>query len=215
MRIGIVGGHGQIALKLTRLLIDRGDQVVSIFRNPDHAEELSGLGAEPQVLDVEKESAEDLGAAVRGCDAVVFAAGAGPGSGPERKETMDYGGAAKLVEAAKAEGIPHYVMVSSRGANPEAEGDGFAVYLRAKGRADRELELSGVPYSIVRPGGLTDEPGTGRVNLAETAEGDTVPREDVAAVIAEILAGGGALNLKLELYGGDTPIPEAVRQARA
>ena len=214
MRIGIVGGHGKIALKLTRLLIDRGDQVVSIFRNPDHAEELSALGAEPQVLDVEDVSAEDLGAAVRGCDAVVFAAGAGPGSGPERKETMDYGGAVKLVEAAKAEGIPHYVMVSSRGANAEAHGDGFALYLRAKGRADRELQLSGVPYSIVRPGGLTDEPGTGLVNLAETAEGETVPREDVAAVIAEILAGGEPLNLMLELYEGETPVPEAVRAAR-
>ena len=215
MRIGIVGGHGKIALQLTRLLIDRGDRVLSIFRNPDHAEELAGLGAEPQVLDVEQASAEDLGAAVRGCDAVVFAAGAGPGSGPERKETMDYGGAAKLVEAAKAEGIGHYVMVSSRAANPQAEGDGFGVYLRAKGRADQDLQLSGVPYSIVRPGALTDEPGTGQVNLSETAEDESVPREDVAAVIAEILALGEALNLVLELYEGDTPIPEAVRAARA
>ena len=215
MRIGIVGGHGKIALKLTRLLIERGDQVVSIFRNPDHAEELAGLGAEPQVLDVEQASAEDLGAAVRGCDAVVFAAGAGPGSGPERKETMDYGGAVKLVEAAKAEGIPHYLMVSSRGANPEMPGDGFAVYQRAKGRADRDLQLSGVPYSILRPGALTDDPGTGRVNLAETAEGESIPREDVAAVIAEVLGPEGATNLVLELYEGDTPISEAVRQARA
>ena len=215
MRIGIVGGHGHIALKLTRLLIDRGDQVVSIFRNPDHAEELTGLGAEPQVLDVEQLSAEDLAPAIRGCDAVVFAAGAGPGSGPERKETMDFGGAVKLVEAARAEGIPHYVMVSSRGANPEAPGDGFGVYQRAKGRADRELQLSGVPYSIVRPGALTDDPGTGRVNLGETAEGDSVPREDVAAVLLEILTPGEPLNLTLELYAGDTPIPEAVRQARA
>ena len=214
MRIGIVGGHGKIALKLTRLLIERGDQVVSIFRNPDHAGELAALGAEPQVLDVERNSAEDLGAAVRGCDAVVFAAGAGPGSGPERKETMDYGGAVKLVEAAKAESISHYVMVSSRGANPEAQGEGFGVYLRAKGRADRDLQLSGVPYSILRPGALTDDPGTGRVNLAETAEGDSVPREDVAAVIAEILAQDAPLSATLELYEGETPIPEAVRQAR-
>ena len=215
MRIGIVGGHGKIALQLTRILCRRGDQVVSVFRNPAHAEELAELGAVPQVLDVERASAEDLGAAVRGCDAVVFAAGAGPNSGPERKETMDYGGAVKLIEAAKAEDIPHYVMVSSRGANANAEGEGFGVYLRAKGRADQELQLSGVPYSIIRPGGLTDEPGTGKVSLSETAEGETVPREDVAAVIAEILALGEALNLVLELYEGQTPIPEAVRAVRA
>jgi uncharacterized protein YbjT (DUF2867 family) len=215
MRIGIVGGHGKIALQLTRILCRRGDQVVSVFRNPAHAEELAELGAVPQVLDVERASAEDLGAAVRGCDAVVFAAGAGPNSGPERKETMDYGGAVKLIEAAKAEDIPHYVMVSSRGANANAEGEGFGVYLRAKGRADQELQLSGVPYSIIRPGGLIDEPGTGKVSLSETAEGETVPREDVAAVIAEILALGEALNLVLELYEGQTPIPEAVRAVRA
>jgi uncharacterized protein YbjT (DUF2867 family) len=214
MRIGVVGGHGKIALKLTRLLIERGDQVVSVVRNPEHAEELASLGAAPQVLDVEQAEAEDLGAAIRGCDAVVFAAGAGPGSGPERKETMDYGGAAKLIEAARAEGIPHYVMVSSRGANPEAEGDGFGVYLRAKGRADRDLQLSGVPYSIIRPGALTDDPGTGSVDLGETAKGDAVPREDVAAVISEILAQGQPLNLTLELYEGGTPIAEAVHRVR-
>jgi uncharacterized protein YbjT (DUF2867 family) len=211
MRTGIVGGHGQIAIRLTRLLLERGDQVVSLVRNPDHAQELSDLGAEGMVLDVEQADAGDLAAAVRGCDAVVFAAGAGPGSGPARKETMDYGGAVKLVEAAQAEDIGHYVMVSSRGANPQAAGDDFAVYLRAKGRADRDLELSGVPYTIVRPGALTDEPGTGRVALADSVEGDAVTREDVAQVLAELL-NVGPLNMTLELRQGDVPVAEAVRR---
>jgi len=197
-------------MKLTRLLEADGHQVLSIVRDPDHVEELRGIGAEVDVLDLEQISAEDLGAAVAGCDAVVFAAGAGPGSGPERKETVDYGAAVKLIAAAERSDVRRYVMVSSRGANAHAEGDDFGVYLRAKGRADDALRLSGLDATIVRPVALTDDPGTGAVEISEYAEGETVSREDVAAVIAAVLTGDAASGVTFELASGHTPIPEAL-----
>src|SRR5919108_4122276 len=163
MRVAIAGGHGQIALRLTRLLRERGDEIRSLIRNPDHADDVREAGAEPVVCDLEAASEEEVDEAVDAADAIVFAAGAGPGSGPERKETMDYGGVVKLIAAAKAQGIRRYVIVSSMGADPSREGDDtFSVYLRAKGKADAELEASGLDHTIVRPGRLTDEPATGR-----------------------------------------------------
>jgi len=141
----------------------------------------------------------------------VFAAGAGPGSGPERKETMDYGGAVKLMAAAEANGIGRYVMVSSIGADPAREGDDtFGVYLRAKGRADAELEESGLEYTIVRPARLTDDPGTGQVELAERAERGSISRDDVAAVIAALLREPGTARRTLTLTSGDRRVDEAV-----
>ena len=137
MRVAIAGGHGQIALRLAKVLSERGDEVVALIRNPDQTDDVRHAGAEPAVVDLEHGSEEDVAQAIAGCDAVVFAAGAGPGSGSERKETMDYGGAVKLIAAAKQAGIGRYVIVSSIGANPHAPGDDtFSVYLRAKGRAD-------------------------------------------------------------------------------
>src|SRR5512133_399659 len=183
MRVAIAGGHGKIALQLTRLLAERGDEVLSLIRNPDHAGDVREAGAEAVVCDLESAGVEEVAEAVDDAHAVVFAAGAGPGSGPERKETMDYGGAVKLIEAAKAKGISRYVMISSMGANPEQAGDDtFAVYLRAKGKADADLQASGLDYTIVRPGRLTDEPGTGRVEIGEGVGRGEVSRDDVAAV---------------------------------
>ena len=168
MDVAIAGGHGKIALRLTRLLHERGDRVRSLIRNPAHAGDVEAAGGEPVVCDLEHAEEADVARAVDGADAVVFAAGAGPGSGPERKWTMDYGGAVKLLAAAKADGIPRYVMVSSRGADPDAPGDDtFAVYLRAKGEADAELRESGLAYTIVRPALLSDDLGTGRVSAGE------------------------------------------------
>ena len=165
MQVVIAGGHGQIALELTRLLDERGDLVRSLIRNPDHSEEVSEAGAtEPIVCDLEEDDADRIARAVGEADAVVFAAGAGPGSSAERKESMDYGGAVKLIEAAKENGIDRYVIVSSMGADADHEGEEiFDVYLRAKGRADQALAESGLKYTIVRPGGLTDDPATGKV----------------------------------------------------
>jgi uncharacterized protein YbjT (DUF2867 family) len=141
----------------------------------------------------------------------VFSAGAGPGSGPERKETMDYGGAVKLIAAAKQAGISRYVIVSSVGANPDAPGnDTFSVYLRAKGRADDAVRASGLDATVVRPGGLTNDPGTGRVSLGESLRRVRVPRDDVAAVIVAVLDSPNTIGKTFELIGGDTPVAEAV-----
>jgi uncharacterized protein YbjT (DUF2867 family) len=211
MRVAIAGGHGQIALRLARVLTERGDEVVSLIRNPDHADDVRATGAVPVVCDLEHASVDDVVAAIQGTDAAVFAAGAGPGSGPARKETMDYGGAAKLIAAAKAAGIARYAIVSSMGADPDAPGDDtFSIYLRAKGKADAELRVSGLDYTVVRPGGLTNDPGTGRVKVGEKVERGEVPRDDVAAVIAAVLQTPGTVSKTFDLISGDTPVQEAV-----
>jgi uncharacterized protein YbjT (DUF2867 family) len=209
MRVAIAGGHGQIALRLARLLSERGDEVRSLIRNSDHADDVRATGAEPVILDLESASEEDVAAATAGVDAVVFAAGAGPGSGSERKLTMDYGGAVKLMAA-----DTRYVMVSSMGADPDAPGDDtFAVYLQAKGKADAALRESGLDYTIIRPGRLTNDPGTGRVALTENGERGEVPRDDVAAVIAAVLSAPNTIGKTLDLVSGDVPVEEAVQAA--
>jgi len=208
MLVAIAGGHGKVALRLARVLRERGDEARSLIRRPVHADEVRQAGGEPVVCDLEAASEDDVAGVLEGADAVVFAAGAGPGSGPERKETMDYGGAVKLSAAAKAAGVDRYVMVSSRGADPDAPGDDtFAVYLRAKGRADADLAASGLDYTIVRPGGLTDDPGTGRVRIG--ADGN-IPREDVAATLVAVLHEPRTVGLTFELVGGEAPIDEAI-----
>ena len=211
MRVAIAGGHGQIALRLAKVLSQRGDEAVALIRNPDHAEDVREAGAEPVVADLEHASEGDVAQAIAGSDAVVFAAGAGPGSGPARKDTMDYGGAVKLIAAAKQAGVPRYVIVSSMGANPDAPADDtFSVYLRAKGRADDAVRASGLDWTVVRPGGLTNDAGTGRVNLGENAPRGQVTRDDVAAVLAAVLDSPSTIGRTVDLIGGDTPISEAV-----
>lgn len=211
MRIAIAGGHGQIALRLAKLLSQRGDEVVALIRNPDHSDDVRQPGSEPAVVDLEHATVDDVAQAIAGRDAVVFAAGAGPGSGPTRKETMDYGGAVKLIAGAKQAGVSRYVIVSSMGADPDAPGDDtFSVYLRAKGRADEAVRASGLDTTIVRPGGLTNDPGTGRVSLGESLPRGQVTRDDVAAVLAAVLDSPNTIGKTLDLTGGDTPVAEAV-----
>lgn len=206
--VAIAGGHGQIALRLGRMLAARGDRVRGLIRNPAHADDLRAAGVEPVLCDLEQVDAAAVAAAVAGADAVVFAAGAGPGSGEARKETVDRDGAIKLIDAARMNGIDRYVMVSSRGADPDAEGGGFAAYLRAKGQADAALVASGLAYTIVRPGALTDEPGTGRVRT-DTGDG-SIPRDDVAAVLRAVLDTPATAGRTFLLVSGPTPIDEAV-----
>ena len=211
MRVAIAGGHGQIARRLAKILSQRGDEAVALIRNPDHTDDVKRVGAEPVVVDLESASDDEVAQAIAGSDAVVFAAGAGPGSGPERKETMDYGGVVKLIAAAKQTGISRYVIVSSVGANPQTLGDDtFSVYLRAKGRADEAVRASGLDWTIVRPGGLTNDAGTGRVNLGESVPRGQVTRDDVAAVLAAVLDSSTTIGRTFELMGGDTPVAEAV-----
>jgi uncharacterized protein YbjT (DUF2867 family) len=211
MVVAIAGGHGQIALRLTRVLSERGDAVRSLIRNPDHEEDVRQAGGDPVVCDLEQQDEHAIAEAISGADAVVFAAGAGPGSGAERKGTMDLGGAVKLIEAAKRAGIRRYVMVSSMGADPNAPGDDvFSVYLRAKGEADAELQASGLDYTIVRPGRLTDDPGNGRVRAGDDLPGGAIPRDDVAAVLAAALHEPDTVGRTFDLISGDTPVDQAV-----
>ena len=208
MLVAIAGGHGNVALRLARVLRERGDEARSLIRRPEHSGDVREAGGEPVVCDLEAADADAVAEAIAGADAVVFAAGAGPGSGPERKETMDYGGAVKLIDAAKRAGIARYLIVSSVGADPAAPGDDtFAVYLRAKGKADAALAASGLDSTIVRPGRLTDDPGTGRVRIGRDGE---IPRDDVAATLAAVLHEPRTVGLTFELVGGDVPIEDAV-----
>jgi uncharacterized protein YbjT (DUF2867 family) len=209
--VAIAGGHGKIALRLTRLLSGRGDEVLSLIRKPEHADDVREAGGDPVVCDLESASEDEVAGAVRGADAVVFAAGAGPGSGPERKWTMDHGGAVKLIAAAKAGGIDRYVMIGSMGANPDAPDDGgFSTYLRAKGKADEDLRASGLDYTIVRPGRLTDDPGTGRVKAGEHVGRAGIPRDDVAALLAGVLDTPATIGKTFEVVSGDVPVDEAL-----
>jgi nucleoside-diphosphate-sugar epimerase len=216
MRIAIAGAHGQVARRLGRLLSGRGDSVVGIVRNPAHEPDLVADGVEPVVLDLETASVDQVAEAVRSADAVVFAAGAGPGSGTERKHTVDRGGAVLLADAAERAGVRTYLLVSSMGVEQARKGTPpgmdpvFAVYLQAKLRAEDEiLPRPGLDTTIVRPGRLTDDPGTGRVTLGHGIEFGDVPRDDVAAVLAEILR-AGKVNDVVEVVGGPTPLEEAV-----
>jgi len=211
VRVAIAGGHGQIALRLAKILSGRGDEVVALIRNPNHAEDVRQAGAEPAVVDLEHASDDEVARAIAGSDAVVFAAGAGAGSGSARKETMDYGGAVKLITAAKQVEAGRYVIVSSMGANPDASGeDTFSVYLRAKGRADDAVRASGLDATVVRPGGLTNNAGTGRVRLGESVPRGQVSRDDVAAVLVAVLDSPNTIGRTVDLIGGDTPVAEAV-----
>lgn len=210
LEVAIAGGHGKIARLLGALLVEQGHSVLGLIRNPDHEGDLHAIGVEPVLCDLEGE--DDVAEAVGGVDAVVFAAGAGPGSGAERKRTMDLGGAVRLIEAAKERGIRRYLMVSSMGAAepPAAGGDVFGEYLRAKGAADEALRVSGLEYTIVRPGGLTDDPPIGAVRVGDRLERGRISRADVAAVLACCLAERHTLDMSFDLVSGPTPIPAAL-----
>ena len=213
MRIVIAGGHGNIALILERLLSRRGDSVAGFIRNPDHAEDLEAAGAEAVVLDLEQASADDVASHLRGADAVVFAAGAGPGSGAARKETVDRDAAILLADAAELAKVGRYVMISSMGADAEAPDDAgepvFVAYLRAKGAADDNVRArKALESTIVRPGLLTNDPGTGRVRIADDTGRGSIPREDVAAVLLAVLDEPGTGGQTFEVISGDTPITD-------
>jgi nucleoside-diphosphate-sugar epimerase len=221
MRIVIAGAHGQVARRLGRLLSSRGDTVVGIVRNPGHRSDLTDDGVEPVVLDLEQAGVGEVAGVVTGADAVVFAAGGGPGSGIARKDTVDRGAAVLLADAAEQTGVGSYLLVSSMGvesvaggATPEGMDEVFVAYLRAKLAAEEDvLARAGLRVTVLRPGGLTDEPGTGRVRLDRHVDRGSVPRDDVAAVLVALLDDPqpGAV---AELVTGDTPVAEAVAALR-
>jgi uncharacterized protein YbjT (DUF2867 family) len=206
MDVVVAGAHGKVGLRLLRLLVDGGHRARGLIRNPDHEADLRELGAEPVLCDME--ALDDISGCCEGADAVVFAAGAGPGSGAERKRTVDYGGAVKLIDA----GIQRYVMVSAISVDrPDEWSDQMRPYYEAKADADKRLLESGLDYTIVRPGGLTDEAGTGMVRVGSDLGGGEIPREDVAAVLLAVLETPSSIGKTFELVSGDTPIEEAIR----
>ena len=213
MRIVIAGGHGKIALLLSRLLSDAGHQPVGIVRDPNQAADLAEVGADAIELDLENSTVTDVAAALSGADAAVFAAGAGPGSGDARKLTLDRDGAILFADGAVAAGVRRFVVVSSIGA---ATGDAvpagdMAVYLRAKGEADVAVQQRDLDWTIVRPVALTDDGATGLVTAGPTVDHGSIPRADVAALIAAVLLDDLASRTLFEVTGGGEPIGAALR----
>jgi uncharacterized protein YbjT (DUF2867 family) len=200
-------------MQLERLLAGRGDQAVGLIRSADQADDLRRVGAVPVLCDLEHTDTGTVAHHLAGCDATVFAAGAGPGSGVARKETVDRDAAVLLADAASLSGVRRYLLVSSMGAGeppPPGTDEVFAAYLRAKSAAEDELRRRALDLTILRPGGLTDEEPTGLVALAADVGRGAVPRADVAAVLVALLDEPRTAGLTLELIGGRAPVQEAI-----
>jgi uncharacterized protein YbjT (DUF2867 family) len=209
MDVLVAGGHGQIARRLLRLLAQQGHTARGLIRNPDHVRDLEADGAHPILCDLER---DDVRPHVGGADAIVFAAGAGPGSGDARKRTMDLGGAVKCIEAAQELGVDRFLMVSSMGTRDIPADGPMKPYLEAKRDADLALEGSGLRWTIVRPGRLTNDPGAGTVDLAPVlGRYGEIPRDDVALVLYECLSADNTVHGSFELLAGTEPVDSAVR----
>jgi len=215
-RIAIVGGHGQVARQLHPLLLAAGHTPVPLVRRQEQRDALAATGASPRLLDIERSDSAAFAEAFAGCDAVVFAAGGGPDGNLERKRNVDLGGALKSIEGAHAAGLTRFVMISAIGVDdplPDDTAPVWRAYVEAKRDADAALRASGLAWTILRPGRLTDEPPTGRVALAvHVARGD-VPRADVAAVVAAVLADDRSIGHQWDLVAGEVPVPDAVARA--
>lgn len=208
----VFGGHGKVALHLTTLLAARGDRVTSVFRNPDHAEDVAATGAEPVVADIETLDVEALADLIAGHDAVVFSAGAGGGN-PARTYAVDRDAAIRIVDAAGRAGARRFVMVSYFGAGPDhgvPEANPFYPYAQAKSAADAHLRATDLDWTVLGPSGLTLDAATGRIETGPTAAKGSVSREDVARVIAATLDDAGTIGRTIEFNNGDTPIAEAL-----
>lgn len=213
MRVVIAGGHGQIALRLTRLLSADGHQVIGVVRNPDHEADIAAAGGEAAVLDLEQADVGAVAKVLAGADVAIFAAGAGPGSGNARKDTVDRGAAALFADAAEQAGVRRHIQVGSINAElaPSLTDDEtFTIYLRAKWAAEQDLRARDLDWTVLRPGSLTDDPGTGLVNLADKTGRGPITRDDVALVLAGLCDTPAAIGRTLELIGGDTPVREAL-----
>lgn len=209
--IAIVGGHGHVARLLIPILTERGDLPVALIRDPAQAADLPGAAVRP--LDIEAADVDDFATAFTDCDAVVFAAGGGADGNVERKRTVDLEGSLKSIAAAERLGIDRFVQVSAMGVDRDPDpdqGESWTAYVHAKRDADVALRESSLAWTIVRPGRLTDDPGTGRVLAAPTTEYGEIPREDVAAVLAACLADEGTVRSQFDVISGDRPVTEAL-----
>ncbi|MCW2747783.1 MAG: NAD-dependent epimerase/dehydratase [Nocardioidaceae bacterium] len=215
-QVAIVGGHGKIAQQLIPLLASAGHTPVAFVRNPAYADELEALGAQVRIVDLEKSGAEQLGMAMMGSEAVVFAAGAGADGDIDRKRTVDLDGAIKSMAGADLAGISRFVQVSAIGVDAPLPADVSAVwraYVIAKRDADLELRATRLDWTIIRPGGLTDDPPTGLIDLADEVERGQITRADVAALIAACLDDPRTIGKQWEVVGGSTPIARAIDAA--
>jgi len=212
MKITIAGANGQIATLLHPMLIEAGHNVRGIIRKEEQAKSLKELGVEPVVADME--TADDLSEALGDADTVLFAAGAGPGSGAERKWTVDRDAAIKLMEACKTNNISRYVMISAMGLENPRGSDVFQIYQKAKLQADNALKESGLNSTIVKPGRLTDDSPKGLVNAGKNLDSGEIPRADVAAVLAAVLEDDSTAGLEFDLVSGHQPIDDALEKLK-
>ncbi|MBS3803832.1 MAG: SDR family oxidoreductase [Oleiphilaceae bacterium] len=209
MHVLIAGANGQIGRHLLAEMADSAHEARALIRDPDQGPELQQLGATETVVgDLEKDCSE----AMKGCDAVIFTAGSGPHTGPEKTVDVDQNGAIRLMDTAKALGVRRFVMVSSmRAEEPEKGPEKIRHYLRAKHAADEHLRASGLSYTIVRPGKLTNAPGTGRVEVSEKLDRfGEIPRQDVAKVLLAVLDSDNTENRSFDLLANGEPVQEAV-----
>lgn len=212
--IAVVGGHGKIAMLLHPILVAGGHQPVALARSEEYRSDLDRVGAQLRLLDIENSQVEDYVAAFAGCDAVVFAAGGGPDGNKDRKKTVDLGGSLASIDAAQRAGVRRFVQISAMGVDeplPEDTGDVWAAYVEAKRDADTALRDSGLQWTIIRPGALTDEAATGAVTVGDTVDRGEITRADVAALVAAALATDSTIGTQWEAINGDTPIGDAVR----
>ena len=215
-KVAVVGGHGKIALQLHPLLVAAGHVPVALVRSDSYRAELEELGAEVRLLDIESSTANDFASAFSACDAVVFSAGGGPDGNIDRKRTVDLEGSLKSIDGARAAGIRRFVQVSAIKVDQPVADDASPVwraYVDAKRRADEALRASDLAWTILRPGSLTDDAGTGRVTLDREVERGSIPRADVAATIVAVLDDDSSVGSQWELVSGDQPIVKAVAQA--
>lgn len=212
--IAVLGASGKIGRRLVALLGARGDRAIGVVRRPEQVAQIDALGGRGVLLDAERAAAVELAEVVAGADAVVFAAGAGAGSGPERKWTVDLGGSVLLAQAAASAGVARFVQISAAGIDrpaPPGSDPSWAAYVEAKREADQRLRATSLDWTILRPGPLTDDPGTGRVELTTVPDGGAVPREDVAALVVACLDDPGSIGAQWWVAGGGEPVEQAVR----
>lgn len=215
-QVAIVGARGKIGRLLIASLVERGDIAVGVVRKPEQVAEIEGLGARGALVDVETAEAEQLADAFRGSDAIVFTAGAGPGSGPERKRTVDYGGSMRSAAAAELAGIKRFVQISAISVDMPIRKDAdesWTAYVAAKREADEALRGTALDWTIIRPGALTDDPGTGKVSIAESVTGGSIPRADVAALVLASLNDARTIGQQWEAVSGPQSIPDAIADA--